>query len=66
VAGKAGTTQNDTAAWYVATANSVSTAVVAYRIDLTKSLEPLPLDGIAGSPDDSVPYRIWSGARGIG
>ncbi len=66
VAGKAGTTQNDTAAWYVGTANSVSTAVVAYRIDLTKSLEPLPLDGIAGSPGDSVPYRIWSGARGIG
>ncbi len=49
VAGKAGTTQNDTAAWYVGTANSVSTAVVVYRIDLTKSLEPLPLDGIAGS-----------------
>ncbi|MBB6419356.1 membrane peptidoglycan carboxypeptidase [Streptomyces sp. AK010] len=66
VAGKAGTTQNDTAAWYVGTANSVSTAVVAYRIDLTKSLEPLPLDGIAGSAGDSVPYRIWSGARGIG
>ncbi|MGW6541324.1 transglycosylase domain-containing protein [Streptomyces massasporeus] len=66
VAGKAGTTQKDTAAWYVGTANSVSTAVVAYRIDLTKSLEPLPLDGIAGSVGDSVPYRIWSGARGIG
>ncbi|MER7900385.1 transglycosylase domain-containing protein [Streptomyces sp. NPDC096046] len=66
VAGKAGTTQNDTAAWYVGTANSVSTAVVAYRIDLAKSLEPLPLKGIAGSLDDSVPYRIWSGARGIG
>ncbi|MFF7894102.1 transglycosylase domain-containing protein [Streptomyces sp. NPDC007907] len=66
VAGKAGTTQDDTAAWYVGTANSVSTAVVAYRIDLTKSLEPLPLDGIAGTPGDSVPYRIWSGARGIG
>ncbi|MFD8234652.1 transglycosylase domain-containing protein [Streptomyces sp. NPDC059696] len=66
VAGKAGTTQKDTAAWYVGTANRVSTAVVAYRIDLTKSLEPLPLDGIAGSPGDSVPYRIWSGARGIG
>ncbi|MFI6372261.1 transglycosylase domain-containing protein [Streptomyces sp. NPDC050546] len=66
VAGKAGTSQDDTAAWYVGTADSVSTAVVAYRIDLTKSLEPLPLDGIAGSPGDSVPYRIWSGARGIG
>jgi membrane peptidoglycan carboxypeptidase len=66
VAGKAGTAQNDTAAWYVGTADSVSTAVVAYRIDLAKSLEPLPLKGIAGSLDDSVPYRIWSGARGIG
>ncbi len=66
VAGKAGTTQNDTAAWYVGTAHSVSTAVVAYRIDLGKSLEPLPLKGIAGSPGNSVPYRIWSGARGIG
>lgn len=63
VAGKAGTVQNDTAAWYVGTATSVSTAVVAYRIDLTKSLEPLPLQGIAG---DSVAYGIWSGARGLG
>ncbi len=63
VAGKAGTVQNDTASWYVGTASSVSTAVVAYRIDLGKSLEPLPLQGIA---DDSVPYRIWSGARGLG
>ncbi|MFF3940140.1 transglycosylase domain-containing protein [Streptomyces phaeofaciens] len=62
VAGKAGTTQNDTAAWYVGTAKAVSTAVVVYRIDLTKSLEPLPLEGIAGTTDDSVPYGIWSGA----
>ncbi|MEU1188540.1 transglycosylase domain-containing protein [Streptomyces sp. NPDC005859] len=62
VAGKAGTTQDDTAAWYVGTAKAVSTAVVVYRIDLTKSLEPLPLKGIAGTTDDSVPYGIWSGA----
>ncbi|MET9829738.1 transglycosylase domain-containing protein [Streptomyces sp. NPDC006385] len=62
VAGKAGTTQNDTAAWYVGTHKSVSTAVVVYRIDLAKSLEPLPLKGIAGTADDSVPYDIWSGA----
>ncbi|MFF8968350.1 transglycosylase domain-containing protein [Streptomyces sp. NPDC014995] len=62
VAGKAGTTQNDTAAWYVGTHRSVSTAVVVYRIDLAKSLEPLPLEGIAGTADDSVPYGIWSGA----
>jgi membrane peptidoglycan carboxypeptidase len=62
VAGKAGTTQNDTAAWYAGTHKSVSTAVVVYRIDLAKSLEPLPLKGIAGTADDSVPYGIWSGA----
>nr|WP_189940409.1 transglycosylase domain-containing protein [Streptomyces aurantiogriseus] len=62
VAGKAGTTQNDTAAWYVGTHKAVSTAVVVYRIDLAKSLEPLPLEGVAGTADDSVPYGIWSGA----
>ncbi|MEU5769484.1 transglycosylase domain-containing protein [Streptomyces asoensis] len=62
VAGKAGTTTDDTAAWYIGTARAVSTAVVVYRIDLTKSLEPLPLKGLAGKTDDSVPYGIWSGA----
>ncbi|MER5755097.1 transglycosylase domain-containing protein [Streptomyces sp. NPDC002088] len=62
VAGKIGTTQDDTALWYVGTAKSVSTAVVVYRIDLAKSLEPLPLKGIAGTAADSVPYDIWSGA----
>ncbi|WP_327320697.1 transglycosylase domain-containing protein [Streptomyces sp. NBC_01235] len=62
VAAKKGTTQDDTAAWYVGTAKAVSTAVVVYRIDLSKSLEPLPLKGIAGTTDDSVPYGIWSGA----
>ena len=62
VTGKAGTAQDDTAAWYVGTAKSVSTAVVVYRIDLGKSLEPLPLKGVAGPADDSVPYGIWSGA----
>ncbi|MET9439788.1 transglycosylase domain-containing protein [Streptomyces sp. NPDC006610] len=65
VAGKAGTTEKDTAAWYVGTHESVSTAVVVYRIDLAKSLEPLPLKGIAGTADDSVPYGIWSGALGL-
>ncbi|MET8218662.1 transglycosylase domain-containing protein [Streptomyces hirsutus] len=59
VAGKPGTTEKDTAAWYVGTHESVSTAVVVYRIDLTESLEPLPLEGLA---DDGVPYGIWSGA----
>ncbi|MEU6536739.1 transglycosylase domain-containing protein [Streptomyces sp. NPDC047000] len=62
VAGKAGTTEDDKASWYVGTAESVSTAVVVYRIDLAKSLEPLELKGIAGTPPDSVPYGIWSQA----
>ncbi len=62
VAGKTGTTQDDTAAWYVGTAKSVSTAVVVYRIDLNKSLEPLPLKGISGTPVTDVPYGIWSSA----
>ena len=62
VAGKTGTTQDDTAAWYVGTAESVSTAVVVYRIDLSKSLEPLPLKGISGNPVTDVPYGIWSRA----
>ncbi|NEA61936.1 penicillin-binding protein [Streptomyces sp. SID12488] len=62
VTGKAGTTSDDTASWYVGTHKFVSTAVVVYRIDLAKSLEPLPLKGLAGTADDSVPYGIWSGA----
>ena len=62
VAGKAGTTEDDKASWYVGTAESVSTAVVVYRLDLTKSLEPLELKGIAGTSTDSVPYGIWSEA----
>ncbi|WP_200309185.1 transglycosylase domain-containing protein [Streptomyces adelaidensis] len=65
-AGKGGTTQDDKAAWYVGTARDVSTAVVVYRIDLTKSLEPLPLDGIAGTANSGVPYDIWSSAMSIG
>lgn len=62
VSGKAGTTADDTAAWYVGTARAVSTAVVVYRMDLAKSLEPLPLGGLAGTAADSVPYTIWAGA----
>ncbi|MEU0332932.1 transglycosylase domain-containing protein [Streptomyces sp. NPDC006193] len=65
VAGKAGTTDKDTAAWYVGTADSVSTAIVVYRIDLSKSLEPLPLEGLAGTAH-SVPYDLWSAATGLG
>ncbi|MFH9195511.1 transglycosylase domain-containing protein [Streptomyces globisporus] len=62
VAGKRGTTEDDTAAWYVGTEKKVSTAVVVYRMDLAKSLEPLPLDGLGGTITDSVPYGIWSEA----
>ncbi|MGW3143564.1 transglycosylase domain-containing protein [Streptomyces sp. NPDC001177] len=64
--GKAGTTENDTAAWYAGTADSVSTAVVVYRMDLAKSLEPLPLKGLAGTTSDSIPYVIWAKAMGLG
>ncbi|MEU1006815.1 transglycosylase domain-containing protein [Streptomyces sp. NPDC005890] len=66
VSGKAGTTDKDTAAWYVGTADSVSTAIVVYRIDLAKSLEPLPLKGLAGTSARSVPYALWSAATGLG
>ncbi|NUP39378.1 MAG: penicillin-binding protein [Streptomyces sp.] len=63
--GKSGTTADDTAAWYAGTARSVSTAVVVHRMDLARSLDPLPLKGIAGTPADSVPYAVWSGAMGL-
>ncbi|MEV0980583.1 transglycosylase domain-containing protein [Streptomyces sp. NPDC049915] len=78
VAGKAGTARKagaggtsatagqDTAAWYAGTADSVSTAVVVYRLDLAKSLEPLPLGGLAGTAVDNVPYNLWSAAMGLG
>ncbi|MEW2624545.1 transglycosylase domain-containing protein [Streptomyces sp. NPDC048106] len=64
-AGTTGTTGEDTAAWYAGTADSVSTAVVVYRIDLAKSLEPLPLNGLAGDSPDIVPYALWSAAMGL-
>ncbi|MEV5983860.1 transglycosylase domain-containing protein [Streptomyces sp. NPDC052051] len=62
VAGKAGTTHDDTASWYVGTAKDVSTAVAVYRMDLSKSLEPQPLKGVAGTSAGAVPYDIWSSA----
>ena len=65
-AGKSGTAEDGTAAWYAGTAASVSTAVVVYRMDLARSLEPLPLRGLAGSSADSVPYAVWSGAMSLG
>ncbi|MFJ5027177.1 transglycosylase domain-containing protein [Streptomyces sp. NPDC088560] len=66
LAGKAGTAANDTAAWYAGSDDSVSTAVVVYRMNLAESLEPLPLQGLAGTSADSVPYRLWSAAMGLG
>ncbi|MEU9379612.1 transglycosylase domain-containing protein [Streptomyces sp. NPDC048279] len=68
VAGKAGSTNasgKDTASWYTGTADSVTTSVVVYRIDLNTSLEPLPLKGLAGSGEDSVPYAVWAKAMGL-
>lgn len=76
-AGKAGTATagatadkdtagKDIAAWYAGSADSVSTAVVVYRMDLAKSLEPLPLEGLAGTSADSVPYNLWAAATGLG
>ncbi|MFJ4968773.1 transglycosylase domain-containing protein [Streptomyces sp. NPDC088755] len=62
VAGKVGLTRDDLAAWYVGISRSVSTAVVVYRMDLAKSLEPLPLKGIDGPSEAPVPYGIWSSA----
>ncbi|MFH8514252.1 transglycosylase domain-containing protein [Streptomyces gelaticus] len=61
-AAKAGTTQEDTARWYVGYGPTASTAVVVYRMDLTKSLAPLPLKGLAGGPadDGKLPAQIWN------
>ncbi|GGM85394.1 penicillin-binding protein [Streptomyces fuscichromogenes] len=67
-AGKAGSTYasgKDTAAWYTGTLSKVTTSVVVYRIDLNKSLEPLPLQGVAGSGTDNVPYSLWAQAMGL-
>ncbi|WP_189540463.1 transglycosylase domain-containing protein [Streptomyces gelaticus] len=59
---KAGTTEDDTARWYVGYGPTASTAVVVYRMDLTKSLAPLPLKGLAGGPadDGKLPAQIWN------
>ncbi|MGW2569518.1 hypothetical protein [Streptomyces sp. NPDC001537] len=53
------------ATWFTRTPQSVSTAVVVDRMDLARSQNPLPLNGIAGTPADSVPYAVWSGAMGL-
>ncbi|MFG2935792.1 transglycosylase domain-containing protein [Streptomyces sp. NPDC048282] len=68
-AGKAGntlaTSDKDTASWYTGTVSKVTTSVVVYRIDLNKSLEPLPLKGLAGTGTDNVPYTVWAQAMGL-
>ncbi|MEU5310660.1 transglycosylase domain-containing protein [Streptomyces sp. NPDC021562] len=67
-AGKAGTTDatgKDIASWYTGTSSNVTTSVVVYRIDLNKSLEPLPLQGLAGTGTDNVPYTVWAQAMGL-
>ncbi|MCX4736471.1 transglycosylase domain-containing protein [Streptomyces sp. NBC_01363] len=62
VAVKTGTTEDDTARWFVGYGPAASTAVVVYRMDLTKSLAPLPLKGLAGGPadDGKLPAQIWN------
>lgn len=62
VAVKAGTTEDDTARWHVGYSPTAATAVVIFRMDLTKSLAPLPLKGLAGGPEDDgkLPALIWN------
>jgi len=61
-AGKTGTTEDNTAAWFVGYTGKEATAVVLYRMDLRR-LELLPLDGVAGhtgeAPGSPLPAAIW-------
>ncbi|MFD8823919.1 transglycosylase domain-containing protein [Streptomyces sp. NPDC059605] len=61
VAVKNGTTGDDTARWRVGYTPAASTAVVVYRMDLNRSLAPLPLKGLGGASagDRDFPARIW-------
>ncbi|HET6859459.1 MAG TPA: penicillin-binding transpeptidase domain-containing protein, partial [Streptomyces sp.] len=58
---KTGTTQDDTARWHVGYTKEESTAVVVYRMDLNKSLAPLPLEGFGKDPaaGERYPAEIW-------
>ncbi|MFJ4878518.1 transglycosylase domain-containing protein [Streptomyces sp. NPDC088745] len=60
-AGQTGTTPDDTARWYVGSTEEASTAVVVYRMDLTKSLAPLPLKALGRNPAAArrMPAEIW-------
>ncbi|WP_434599633.1 transglycosylase domain-containing protein [Streptomyces sp. A5-4] len=59
---KTGTTQDDTARWYVGYSKEEATAVVVYRMDLSSSLAPLPLEGFGEDPaeGEKYPAEIWS------
>ncbi|MFJ1546562.1 transglycosylase domain-containing protein [Streptomyces sp. NPDC088246] len=62
VAAKAGITEDDTARWYVGYNRAAATAVVVYRMDLTKSLAPLPLKGLGGdsAAGKKLSSQIWN------
>ncbi|WP_240106463.1 transglycosylase domain-containing protein [Streptomyces sp. MUM 203J] len=61
-AGKTGTTEDNTAAWFVGYTEDEATAVSMYRMDLRK-LELMPLDGVAGHTSETqghpMPLDIW-------
>ncbi|MER7110489.1 transglycosylase domain-containing protein [Streptomyces sp. NPDC000229] len=61
-AGKAGGTRDDTARWYAGYTATEATAVVVYRMDLAKSLAPLPLKGLGGDATAGAdrPAGIWN------
>ncbi|MGP4004771.1 transglycosylase domain-containing protein [Streptomyces sp. 8N706] len=63
VAGKTGTTQDNTSAWFVGYTDRTSTAVALFRLQ-PKTLELLPLDGVGGasgsSPGSAYPVGIWT------
>ncbi|MFC8916872.1 transglycosylase domain-containing protein [Streptomyces sp. NPDC057116] len=62
IAGRAGGTRDDTARWYAGYTPAEATAVVVYRMDLTKSLAPLPLRGLGGdsTAGSDRPAGIWN------
>lgn len=63
VAGKAGTAQDGTSAWFVGYTKDLSTAVSLSRVD-PKSQELLPLKGLGGAgaatSGDAYPLDIWT------
>ncbi|MEU9134165.1 transglycosylase domain-containing protein [Kitasatospora sp. NPDC048540] len=63
-AGTSGTSQDNTAGWFVGTAGTTSTAVVVFRMD-PKTLVLQPLDGLGGGAPamsaTGLPLAVWSG-----